>query len=79
MILELDDFYQSAVRRQSTQDEPFRNQLLTIGVVELIAMAVPFTHFAHSVHFLCKRSLSEFAEVTPQTHGTALVADGTLI
>src|SRR5512146_3368158 len=79
MILEFDDFHQSTIRRQSAQHQSLRGQLLTIGVVELIAMAMPFPDFAYPVHLLGERPVSEHAEVAPQPHGAALIANGMLI
>ena len=79
VIFQLDDFDQPPVRREPAQHESFGRQLLTVGVIELKAMPMSFTHFVDAIHFVRERPLSQAAEVAPQPHGAALIAYALLI
>ena len=79
MILELDDFDQPAIRRQSAQHQSLYRQLLSVGVIELEAVPVSFANLIHSIHLVSERALPEAAEIASQSHGPAFVADALLI
>jgi hypothetical protein len=79
MILQLDDLDEATIGRHSTQDQPIRGQLLTIGVVEFIAMTMALTDLAHSIHLLRECAFSQLAKIRSEPHRAAFVADGMLI
>ncbi len=79
MIFQLDDFDQPPIRREPAQHESFCRQLLTVGVVELKAVPMPFTDFVDAIHFVRERPFAQPAEVAPQPHRAALVAYALLI
>ena len=70
---QLHGLHQLSIRRQAAQGEPGGGQRLPIGVVELIAVAVPLHDLPSTVAALHRRAPPDHAGVGPQTQGAALV------
>ena len=74
MVGQLHHLHQPPVRGKSCQAEPFRRQHLPVGVVELIAVAVPFGDGIGAIGGVAGASVSgQTAGVGAQTHGTAQI------
>jgi hypothetical protein len=79
MIPQLHDLDQTLIRRQAAQNEALAGERFPIGVVELVAMAVPLPHLGHPVGFVCLRPFQNLAGVRPQPHRSAFLLDAPLI
>src|SRR5437870_3240455 len=71
MMLELHNFHQAAVRREPAEHQPVLGQLLPIGVIELVAVAMALLDLRATVGLIRPRAFFQHAGVCPQTHGTA--------
>ena len=79
VVFQFDDFDKPTVRRQPAQHESLRKQLLTVRVIEFVAVPMALAHFAHPVHLLGQGALPELAEIGSEPHGPAFSTDGLLI
>src|SRR5207253_4444281 len=79
MMLQLDDLDQTTVRRDSAQHEAVLDEPITIGIVQFVAVPMPFVHFELAIGFKGSRALLDRARITSQAHGAALVFDAALI
>src|SRR5947199_5910700 len=77
MVGELDDFDQSAVRREPREAHAMLREQLAVRVVELVAMTVAFEHDRLRVRARSERRVLEHARVAADAHRPGLVGDGT--
>ena len=68
VIFQFDHFDQLAVRRQPAENEPGALKLLAIGIVELVAVAMPFVDDKCAVEVRRHRSHFQLAGLRSQTH-----------
>src|SRR2546425_99785 len=73
MIAQLDDLDQLAIRRQTAEDHAPGHKPLTVGVVELVAVAVALGDALFAVEPRRQASIQQDAGISTQTHGAALV------
>ena len=79
VVGELDDLDQPSIRRDAAEGHPGVAKHLSILVVELEAMAVPFVHDLLAVGLVRQRAGHELAWVQAEAHGAAHLVDVPLL
>src|ERR1700680_1426543 len=79
MRLQLHHLDQRAVRRQPAQVEPMLDELITVFVVDFIAMAMPLAHLWRAVDRSGLCSDAKPAWVRSEAHGATHVGDVLLV
>src|SRR6266852_464377 len=77
--LQLHHLDQRSVRRKAAQVEPVLDELITVFVVDLIAVPMALAVLRCCIDRRCLRSWSEFAWIRPETHRPAHVRDVLLV
>ena len=75
MILQFNELHQGAIGRGTAKDEILGLELLAIGVVELVAVAVAFVDLLGAVQLGCLAAGRQFAGLRAEPHGAAHVSD----
>ena len=73
MILQLDQFRQLAVGRIAAEDEARLLELLPVGVVEFVAMAMPFIDDKGAIKLRRPGANHQLARLRAQAHGAAFL------
>ncbi len=68
---ELHGFYQPVIRRGAGEDHTMLAKRVAVAVVKLIAVTVPFLHFAAAVGLFQEGARVDFTGISTQAHGTA--------
>ena len=76
MVGQLHNFHQRVVRRRAAEGHALLAQNFLKGIVELIAMAMPFVHHILFVGFVGLGAGQYLAGIGTQTHGAPLITAG---
>ncbi len=72
VVFQLDDFDEFAVGRSAAKDEPGFFKFGPVGVIEFVAMPMPFVDQERAVNVVCAGTHDELARLSTETHGAAL-------